>query len=55
MRLYERLLSAYGRQQWWPADSPFEIAVGAVLNQNTKRSNFERAIANLKAAWALRL
>ena len=55
MRLYERLLSAYGRQQWWPADSPFEIAVGAVLTQNTNWSNVERAIANLKVAGVLSL
>jgi len=55
MRLYERLLAAYGRQQWWPADTPFEIAVGAVLTQNTNWSNVEHAIANLKAAGALSL
>ena len=32
---------------WWPAESRFEIAVGAVLTQNTAWRNVERAIANL--------
>jgi len=45
---YDRLLAAYGPQGWWPADSPFEVAVGAILTQNTNWKNVERAIANLK-------
>jgi endonuclease-3 related protein len=52
-RLHERLLAAYGPQRWWPADSPFEVMVGAVLTQNTAWRNVERAIANLQAAQAL--
>jgi endonuclease-3 related protein len=52
-RLHERLLAAYGPQHWWPADTPFEVMVGAVLTQNTAWRNVERAIANLKAADAL--
>ncbi len=51
--LYEKLYSAFGPQHWWPGDTPFEIAVGAVLTQNTNWGNVERAIANLKAARAL--
>jgi endonuclease-3 related protein len=46
--VYNRLLTAYGRQHWWPADSPFEVMVGAVLTQNTAWTNVEKAIANLK-------
>jgi endonuclease-3 related protein len=52
-RVYEKLLAAYGPQHWWPADSPFEVMVGAVLTQNTAWRNVERAIANLDAAQAL--
>jgi len=52
-RLHDRLLAAYGRQHWWPADSRFEVMVGAVLTQNTAWRNVERAIANLKGADAL--
>ena len=38
---------------WWPADSPFEVMVGAVLTQNTNWKNVEKAIANLKEAGIL--
>jgi endonuclease-3 related protein len=38
---------------WWPADSPFEVVVGAILTQNTAWRNVEYAIANLRAAEAL--
>lgn len=44
---YDTLLERFGAQHWWPADSPFEVMVGAVLTQNTAWSNVERAIANL--------
>ncbi len=43
----------YGLTHWWPGDSPFEIAVGAILTQNTAWTNVERAIANLKQARLL--
>lgn len=48
--IYERLLAAFGPQNWWPGDSPFEIMVGAVLVQNTAWRNVERAIENLREA-----
>jgi endonuclease III related protein len=47
---YERMQIAFGPQNWWPGDSPFEIMVGAVLVQNTAWRNVERAIANLRDA-----
>lgn len=46
--LYERLLSFYGPQNWWPAETPFEVVVGAVLTQNTAWRHVEKAIDNLK-------
>jgi len=52
-RLFDRMFASYGPQHWWPAESPFEVAVGAVLTQNTAWSSVERAIANLKRAKAL--
>jgi len=55
LRLYHQLFEAYGPQYWWPAESPFEVVVGAVLTQNTAWSNVERAIANLKAANLIHL
>lgn len=43
----------YGQQNWWPADTPFEVMVGAILTQNTSWRNVEKAIGNLKVAAAL--
>ena len=48
-RLYEQLLHAFGPQHWWPGDSPFEIAIGAILTQNTNWTNVEKAINRIKA------
>jgi endonuclease-3 related protein len=48
MEIYEKLYRAFGPQHWWPGDSPFEIAVGAILTQNTNWGNVERAIVNIK-------
>jgi len=47
---YDRLLTTFGPQNWWPGESPFEIMVGAVLVQNTAWRNVERAIENLREA-----
>ena len=46
---YRLMHRARGHLQWWPADSPFEICVGAILTQNTSWKNVEHAIINLKA------
>lgn len=51
--IYHRLANDYGPQYWWPAKSPFEVVVGAVLTQNTAWTNVERAIAALDRAGAL--
>ena len=53
VEIYQRLLSAYGPQGWWPADTRFEVMVGAILTQATAWRNVERAIQRLKAAGAL--
>jgi len=46
--MFERLLAHFGRQQWWPAETPLEVMIGAILTQNTNWTNVERAIQNLK-------
>jgi endonuclease-3 related protein len=51
--VYRRLHAAFGPQGWWPADTPFEVIVGAILTQAAAWTNVEKAIANLKAAGAL--
>lgn len=48
LTLYRRLYDSYGPQHWWPAKTPFEVMVGAVLTQNTAWINVERAVANLR-------
>jgi len=55
LTVYQRLLEAYGAQNWWPADSTFEVMIGAVLTQNTAWANVEKAISNLKRSNNLML
>jgi endonuclease-3 related protein len=50
---YDALLRAYGPQGWWPARTPLEVVVGAILTQNTAWRNVERAIERLRSAGAL--
>ncbi|NPA15073.1 MAG: endonuclease III domain-containing protein [Deferribacteres bacterium] len=51
--IYRRLFDYFGPQHWWPAESDFEVCVGAILTQNTSWSNVEKAVENLKRAGAL--
>lgn len=51
--IYQRLYKRFGTQNWWPAETAFEVMVGAVLTQSTSWKNVEKAIANLKQAKAL--
>ncbi len=48
IQIYKRLLNHFGKQYWWPADTPFEVIVGAILTQQTTWKNVEKAIDNLK-------
>lgn len=48
-RIYRKLFSSFGPQHWWPAQTPFEVMVGAILVQNTNWKNVEKAINNLKS------
>jgi len=50
---YDALLQAHGEQHWWPAQTPFEVVLGAILVQNTSWVNVEQAIANLRRAGLL--
>jgi len=53
--IFDRLHRTYGPQNWWPAETAFEVAVGAVLTQNASWTAVERAIARLKADRMLSL
>lgn len=49
-QMFLTLYKAFGPQHWWPAESPFEVIIGAILTQNTAWVNVEKALANLKEA-----
>jgi endonuclease-3 related protein len=51
--IFQRLFEHFGPQGWWPAETPFEVFVGAILTQNTAWKNVQKAIENLKAQGAL--
>lgn len=46
--LYELLDRMVDPGVWWPADTHFEIGVGAILTQNTAWKNVEQAIEALR-------
>lgn len=48
-QLYERLWQAFGPQGWWPGETPFEVALGAILTQNTNWNNVAKVMARLRA------
>ena len=50
LHIHQLLSDHFGSLHWWPADSPFEVVIGAILTQNTAWINVERAIHNLKQA-----
>ena len=52
-KIYRELSRSWGPQHWWPAETPFEVIVGAILTQNTSWTNVERAIASLRTAGRL--
>lgn len=53
--IYQKLYAHFGPQHWWPADSAFEVMVGAILTQNTNWQNVEKALNNLKKQRLLSL
>ncbi|MDR2489089.1 MAG: endonuclease III domain-containing protein [Desulfovibrio sp.] len=54
MQMYAAMAGYFGPCGWWPGDSSFEVAVGAVLTQNTAWRNVEKALALLRVKNALR-
>lgn len=53
--MHDLLAAAYGPQHWWPAESVFEVILGAYLTQSTAWRAVERSLANLRDAGALTL
>ncbi len=48
-RIYRAALAALGPSRWWPAETPLEVCVGAILAQNTSWKGASRAVENLLA------
>ena len=53
LEIYNLLMKENGPQDWWPADSPFEVMFGAILTQNTNWANVEKAMASLRGVCEL--
>ena len=51
--VFRRLYESFGPQHWWPAETRFEMIIGAILTQSAAWTNVEKAIANLKEAQVL--
>jgi endonuclease III related protein len=52
-KMYAALLEAYGKREWWPAKTAFEVVIGAFLTQATAWRSVERSIANLRETGIL--
>lgn len=48
MEIYNKLFEHFGPRHWWPADTPFEMIMGAILTQNVSWSSAATAIESLK-------
>jgi len=50
---YELMLKHHGHQGWWPAESDFEMCVGAILTQNTSWKQVVKALDQLRCNQCL--
>lgn len=48
--IFRLLLSRFGAQGWWPADTSFEVCMGAILTQNTSWENARIALKRIDEA-----
>ena len=55
LEIYNRLFKEYGPQHWWPAETPLEVILGAILTQSVAWTGAERALNNLKRAECVSL
>lgn len=45
--VFDRLKAHYGHFEWWHRDKPYEVMLGAILVQNTKWGNAQKALDNI--------
>ena len=55
MEMFRLMWERFGPQHWWPAETPLEVIIGAVLTQNTNWKNVEKAMENLRGKGLLSL
>jgi endonuclease III related protein len=48
LTIYKKMDDHFGDLKWWPAETPFEVIIGAILTQNTSWKNVEKVISKLK-------
>jgi len=48
LNVFEECKYYYGELNWWPADNPYEVVLGAILTQNTNWNNVTLSIMHLK-------
>lgn len=53
LNIYSAMLAELGPSHWWPGETPLEIALGAILTQNTAWTNVEKALHNLRTEGLL--
>ncbi|MCK9276082.1 MAG: endonuclease III domain-containing protein [Syntrophales bacterium] len=46
--IYCAMNEKFGDLRWWPGETPFEVALGAILTQNTNWKNVEKAIERIR-------
>ncbi|MCH4160905.1 MAG: DNA lyase [Bifidobacterium sp.] len=51
--VFSLMLKTMGPSHWWPAQTRFEVMVGAILTQNTAWGNVASSLEQLRAAEAL--
>jgi len=51
--IFDRLLQHFGPRNWWPAETPFEVIVGAILTQQVAWRNVVTAIDQMKRRGCL--
>ena len=47
--VFNKLQAHYGHFEWWHQDKPYEVMLGAILVQNTKWGNAQKALDNISA------
>ena len=49
LNVYRMLRARFGPAGWWPATTPFEVCLGAILTQNTAWTNVEKALDAIRS------